>query len=523
MKFVLPVILCAVLAFTVGPKRMDLIFLNARVIDGTGNSWIKADVGIRKGKVAVIGNLKGARAKRIIDVEGQVVAPGFIDVHAHVERSILQRPTAENFLHDGVTSIITGNCGGSETDLKTFFKALEKEGLSINVGSLIGHNSVRREVMGEENRTPTSKELEAMKSLVAAAMEDGAVGLSTGLIYTPGTYSETAEVVALAEVAARFNGVYASHIRNEDHRVFDAIDEAVYIGKTAELPVEISHFKITGKANWGRSPDLIKKIRDYREEGVDVTVDQYPYTASSTRLGVLLPSWSLAGGRDALNQRLEDAPERKKIIEEMKGLVADMGFEDYRWAYVASCPWKPEYNGKNLSEINRQRGGAATLDGEIETILALMSKKERIQMVYHKMSEEDVGRIMQFPMAMVASDAGIPEFGTNYPHPRAYGTNARVLGHYVREKGILTLEEAVRKMTSLPAQRFGLENRGLLRPGYAADIVVFDPDQIGDLATFEAPHAYSKGISFVIINGVPVIENAVHNKQRPGEVLRKKY
>ncbi len=513
------------LAFIAGlfqAPKLDLVLQNGRVIDGTGNPWIVADVGIRKGKIAAIGDLSRRRAKRVIDVAGMVVAPGFIDVHAHVERSIDERPTADNFLYDGVTAIITGNCGGSSTDLGAYFKALENNGLSINLASLVGHNSIRRAVIGEDDRAPTAQELQQMQTLVAKAMQEGAVGLSTGLIYTPGTFAETDEVVALAKTAAQHSGIYASHIRNEDHRVFDAIDEAVHIGRTANIPVEISHFKITGKANWGRSHELIEKIRTYRNEGIDVTVDQYPYTASSTRLGVLLPSWALAGGRDSLNIRLKDPDRRAAIKREMKKIVDQMGFGDYRWAYVAGCSWEPSYEGKSLSEINEMREQPSDLEHEMETILYMMEQGERVQMVYHKMNEEDVQRIMQFPMAMVASDAGIPQFGKGSPHPRAYGANARVLGRYVREKGILTLEEAVRKMTSLPAQRFQLENRGLLRPGYAADIVVFDPETVDDRATFEAPHAYATGFRFVLVNGAPVIEEGKHNGNRPGIVLRKK-
>lgn len=512
-----------IFSFTVTQaQQFDLILRNGRIIDGTGNPWYAGDIGIRKGMIKAVGDLSGAKAQRVIDVKQQVVAPGFIDVHAHLERSIPDRPAAENFLYDGVTTLITGNCGGSATDLKKFFKERRKNGMGANVASLIGHNSVREAVMGEDNRAPTAEELAAMKTLVAEAMQAGAVGLSTGLIYTPGTFAETSEVVELAKVAGEHGGIYASHIRNEDHRVFDAIDEAVHIGKAASLPVEISHFKITNKANWGRGPELVERIRSYREDGVDVTVDQYPYTASSTRLGVLLPSWALAGGRDSLNARLQDSEIRQAIVAEMKEMLAKTGFDDYAFAYVAGCPWESKYEGKNISEINAVRGNDTGVDHDVETILFMMSKGVRVQMVYHKMSEEDVQHIMQFPLAMVASDAGIPEFDSGSPHPRAYGTNARVLGRYVREQGILSLEEAIRKMTSLPAQRFQLSDRGLLRPGYAADIVVFDPATVSDRATFEAPHAYATGFSYVLVNGMPVIEEGKYNGERPGIVVKLK-
>lgn len=501
-------------------RRYDLIIRNGRLLDGAGNPWILGDVGVRKGKITAIGNLDGARAQRIIDAGGQVVAPGFIDVHTHVEGSIDETPTADNFLYDGVTSIITGNCGNSRTDLKGYFAAMEKSGMSLNLASLIGHNDVRRAVLGEENRAPTPRELEQMQVIVRQAMHDGAVGLSTGLIYIPGTFSETAEVVALARAAAEYGGVYASHIRNEDHRVFDAIEEAVNIGREARIPVEISHFKITGKTSWGRTPEMIEMIQRYRAEGIDVTVDQYPYTASSTRLDTQLPSWALADGADSIRARIENPPTREKMISEMKENLAQSGFKNYQWAVVANCPWEERYNGKSIAEINVMRGNPATLDNEIATILDLVKQGRRVQMVYHKMDEEDVRRILRFPLAMIASDAGIPEFGKNMPHPRAYGTNARVLSRYVREQEELPLQEAVRKMTSLPARRFNLHDRGLLLPGYAADIVIFDPATVGDRATFDAPHAYAQGFTYVLVNGVPVIENGKHNGKKPGKVLR---
>lgn len=500
--------------------RFDIVIKNGKIIDGSGNPWYMGDIGIRKGKITAIGNLSSRKAKQIIDAQGQIVAPGFIDVHAHVEGSILPHSTADNFLYDGVTTIITGNCGGSEVDLRDFFKTLEKNGISLNVASLIGHNSVRREAMGTDNRAPSAAELTKMQELVAQAMQDGAVGLSTGLIYVPGTFAETDEIVALARVAADFGGVYASHIRNEDYRVFDAIGEAVEIGKQANIPVEISHFKITGKGEWGKSNDMIEQVLKYREEGIDVTVDQYPYTASSTSLDVLLPTWCLAGGYDSLNARLAKPEIKAKIVGEMQELLAKTGFNNYSYAYVSNCNWAPEYNGKNLSEINLSKGKAATVDAEIETILEMMQGKQRIQMIYHKMGEEDVQRIMQFPYAMIASDAGIPAFGRGAPHPRAYGTNARVLGRYVRELNIIRLEDAVRKMTSLPAKRFNLHDRGLLTPGMAADIVIFDPNTIIDKATFEASHAYSEGMSYVLVNGKLVINKGEHNQSKPGQALK---
>lgn len=500
--------------------KFDLLITNGKIIDGTGNPWYIGDVGIRKGKITSLGDLSGSKAKQVIDAQGQVVAPGFIDVHTHIEGSILSNATADNFLYDGVTSVVTGNCGGSELDLKQFFETIEKNGASLNVASLIGHNTVRTKVMGTANRAPSAQELRSMQALVEQAMQAGAVGFSTGLIYIPGTFASTYEVVELAKVAAQYGGVYASHIRHEDSYVLDAIEEAVTVGKEAKLPVEISHFKVSGKNDWGKSVAMIDKVLEYRREGIDVTVDQYPYTASSTTLAVLVPSWALAG--DSLKIHLENPVTKAKITQEMKEMLDNTGFGNFDYAVVANCSFAPEYNGKSISAINVLKGKSQTIDNEIETILELMTPGPRVQMIYHKMGEDDVKRIMQFPYAMVASDAGIPTFGKSVPHPRAYGTNARVLGHYVREEKIITLEDAIRKMTSLPAQRFNLTDRGLLLPGMAADIVIFDPNTIADKATFDQPHAYAQGMNYVLVNGIPVIEKGKHNNQKPGKPLKVK-
>lgn len=505
----------------VDAQKFDLLICNASVVDGTGNPWFYGDIGIRKGQIAAIGKLPKHKAKKVVDAGGMVAAPGFIDVHTHIENGISERPLAENYLYDGVTTVITGNCGTSDPDLAPFFDKMEKTGISFNVASLIGHNGIRKAVMGEDNRQATAEELKEMELLVDKAMRNGAVGLSTGLIYVPGTYAPTEEVVALAKVAAKHGGIYASHIRHEDHRVFDAMEEAVHIGKAAGIPVEISHFKISGKASWGASAQMIETIKKYRDNGIDVTVDQYPYTASSTRLDVLLPSWALAGGIDSLNKRLADAPAKAKILQEMEEALKTNGAENYAYAVVAHCRSNPSYAGKSISAINRELNRQPTVADEMETILDLM-QAGGAQMIYHKMSEEDVKNIMAFPWTMIASDGGLPALGNGAPHPRNYGTNARVLGRYVRELGVLTLEDAVRKMTSLPAARFRLDDRGLLKPGMAADLVIFSPADVTDNATFENPHAWSTGFQYVIVNGIPVIAEGKHTGKKPGRVLKRK-
>ena len=521
MKYIILIPLIFLSVFTIkAQKKLDILIKNARIIDGTGNPWFYGDIGIRKGKVYKIGSLGNYTATSLINANNQVAAPGFIDVHGHIESSILQRPDAANFIYDGVTSIITGNCGGSRTDIKTFFKELKQTGTSINVASLIGHNSVRRAILGEANRAPTNQELLAMQQLVEQAMIDGAVGFSTGLIYVPGTYSETEEVIALAKAAAKYNGVYASHIRNEGNNIVEAIEEAVNIGAMAKMPVEISHFKLSGRPMWNKNNVTIGLVEKFRAEGIDVTVDQYPYPASSTTLAVTLPTWALAGGTDSLAIRLQDPKAKNEIKAAMKRLLDEKEEKDFEYCAIANCPWEQSYNGKRIPEVTEIRTGSKDLDAQIETILEMVAKGPRIQMVFHSMDPEDVKAFMRYPYTMIASDAGIPAFGRGVPHPRAYGTNSRVLGYYVRELQNLRLEGAIRKMTSLPAQKFGLRDRGLIKEGMAADIVIFDPETVTDKATFEKPHAYAEGFSHVIVNGVIVLENGQHNQKKAGTVLR---
>jgi N-acyl-D-amino-acid deacylase len=497
----------------------DVLLRGGRIVDGSGNPWYVADVGVREGRVAAIGRLDEAAAARVVDVRGLVVAPGFIDVHTHVESGLARRPTADNFVLDGVTTLVTGNCGGSEVDLPRFFDELRAGGLSPNLATLVGHNSVRRAAMGTEERDPTSEEMARMEALVGEAMRAGAVGLSTGLIYVPGTYARTPEVVALARVAARHGGVYASHIRSEGDQVFAAIEEALDIGRQAGVPVQISHFKVSNKKLWGQSAKTIAMVDRARAGGLDVTVDQYPYTASSTSLATLLPAWALAGGADAVKQRLADPATRAKVAREMKDHIRRRnGRKRLDYAVVASCAWDRSRDGKTISRINEEAGGRRRLEDEIATVLD-MTEKGGAQMVYHSMDERDVERILRVPYAMVASDAGVIEPGEGVPHPRGYGANARVLGRYVREKKTLRLEEAVRKMTSLPAQRFGLTERGLLRPGMWADLVVFDEAAVADRATYQAPHAASAGFRYVMVNGEIVAEDGRVLGARPGRIL----
>ncbi len=497
----------------------DLLIRNARVVDGTGSPWFRADIGVKAGKIAAIGRLAERSADRVFDAQDRVVSPGFIDVHTHIEGSVEKIPTGDNYVMDGVTSVVTGNCGGSELPLGAWYEKLEKGGLGLNVGSLIGHNTVRREIMGSANRLATPEEIERMQALVAQAMKDGAVGFSTGLIYIPGTYSNTAEVVALSKAAGKFGGVYASHMRDEGVDIVAAINEAVAAGREGGLRVQLSHFKIDNKHLWGKSTDTIALVEKYRREGVDVVVDQYPYDHSSTNLGITLPSWALADGREKIAERLKDPETRARIAKEMEAMLKAKGMDDYSYAIVATFRPDRSYEGKNISEVNLMKGREKSVANEIETILD-MTAEGGAQMVYHSMGEEDVDRIMRYPNTAFASDGGIREFGVGMPHPRGYGTNARVLAEYVRVRNVLTLEDAVRRMTSLPARTFDFKDRGLIREGFAADLLVFDPAKVQDKSTYQDPHHYSEGFDLVIVNGEPVVENGKVTGKRPGRILR---
>jgi len=498
-------------------QQFDILIRNGKIIDGTGNSWYYGNVGVKDGKIIAIGKLPNATANKIIDAKGLIVAPGFIDVHAHIENGVFERPTADNYIYDGVTTVVTGNCGGSADDLKKFFWQMDSMKTSINIASLVGHNTVRGLAMGLDNRLATPDEQKKMEELVAQAMKDGAVGLSTGLIYLPGMYSNTEEVIGLAKTAAGFNGVYASHIRNEENRVVDAINEAINIGKAANIPVEISHFKVSGPANWGRSKETLSLVEKARKDGYDVTIDQYPYTASSTNLGIRLPDWALAGGDDSLKKRIADPEIHKQIIKEMLESQKKYKYKNFSYAYVAQHRADTSLNGKNISEINKLKGRRSKMKEEAETILDMMVAGGA-QMVYHSMNEDDVRFFIKYPFNMIGADGGVSN-GKGFPHPRTYGTNARVLGKYVRKEKLITLEEAIRRMTSLAAQKFQLKDRGLLKEGYAADIVVFDENEVNDKATFEKPHQFSVGFKYILVNGKLVIDEGKHNGTKSGTPL----
>lgn len=513
------ILILLLLPFLGFAQRADILIKNGKIIDGSGNSWFYGDLAVKNGKIIAIGHLDKIKAKQVIDAGKKVIAPGFIDVHTHIEGDEKRTPTADNFIYDGVTTVITGNCGSSNLDIKKYFKTLDSLKLSINVATFIGHNNVRQAVLGTANRAPNSAELNQMEQLVDKAMRDGAVGLSTGLIYIPGTYAHTDEVIALAKVASKYHGTYTSHIRSESQQVFAAIDEALNVGKEANMPVQISHFKI-GKPYWGQSDKTLGMVKQARAEGWEVTIDQYPYTASSTSLNSIIPSWALENGRDSILYRLNNPQIRQKIIAEMISDMEKRQRPNFEYAVVAKFNADQSLNGKNISQINTLWGRKSTIPDEIETILDLTAKGGA-SMVFHSMDEADVENIMQYPFTMIASDSGIREFGAGVPHPRGYGSNARVLGKYVRERKVLGLEDAIRRMTSLPAQKFGFTNRGLLRTGMAADIVIFDPEMVNDESTYDKPHAYSKGFQYTLVNGKLTVNNYQHTGIRNGQTLKR--
>jgi len=500
-------------------QNADYIIRNGKIMDGTGNNWQFKNIAIVNNKIVAIGNLINWKATKEIDAKGLIVAPGFIDVHAHIEGSEVKNPLATNFVYDGVTTVITGNCGGSADNMKTYFDYIDSLGISINVAALIGHNNIRKQVMGTANRHATEEELQKMEAIADKAMKEGAVGMSTGLIYIPGTFAPTNEVVRLAKVVAQNGGVYASHIRNEEDKVAEAVNEAIAIGREAKLPVEISHFKVNGQNNWGRSDETLNLVKNARLEGIDVTIDQYPYTASSTNLGILLPDWVLADGQDSILARLKNPAIRATVKAHSIDMITRRGLKHFDYAFVANFKADTNYNGKNIREINLLRGGKDNALAQAETIVQMM-ELGGAQMVYHGMGDKDVKNIMAYPFNMAASDAGIAVVGVSRPHPRAYGTNARVLGKYVREEKVMSLEEAIRRMTSLPADKFNIKQRGLIKEGFIADIVVFDENEVTDMATFENPHQFSKGFKYIFVNGALTIDNGLHNGTRKGVAIR---
>lgn len=499
------------------PATFDLLIKNATVVDGSGAPGFRADVAVQDGRIARIGDLEDASAKRTIDATGLVVAPGFIDVHTHAD-DLAQKPRAENFLRMGVTTVVAGNCGSSPTDIGKGIAEIRKAHPAINFATLVGHGSVREAVMGTERRAPSPAEMERMKALVARAMADGAVGLSTGLQYVPGTYSEESEIVELARVACKAGGLYASHMRNEGTEIEKALAETIAIGEKAGCPVEVSHLKIDSPSRWGVSAKALEMIDAARARGIDVEADQYAYTAAASSLSIRFPDWALEGGEEEIRKRLDDGATWARIKTDMKAILAGRGFSDLSFAVVSSYPPDPSLQGLTMKQVAEKLLGDGAADAQLEAARR-MRRTADASMIYNLMSEDDVTRILKHPRVAFASDGSLvsPEDGRT--HPRAFGNNARVLGLYVREKKTIGLEEAVRKMTGLPAAHFKLGQRGLVKEGYAADLTLFSPAGVRDEATFDQPRNLASGIPYVLVNGVLVVDGGRSTDAGPGQVL----
>lgn len=512
-------VLASLVTLTGRAQTYDLVIRGGLIIDGSGRPAQRADVAVQDSRIAAIGKITSpGRAE--IDAAGHAVAPGFIDVHTHSE-DIADLPVAENFLRMGVTTIVTGNCGGSTLNVAEFFATLTRTRVAVNVATLIGHNTVRLKIMGGSfARPPTAAELDQMRKLVDQAMRDGAVGLSTGLIYLPGTFARTDEIVALAKVASSHGGIYASHMRYEDIRIREALDELTTVAREARIPAEVSHLKLSGPTAWGRAEEIIAYLDAARASGLQITHDQYAYTASSTGIGAnLIEAEFREGGAKRYRERLADPVTKARMVAAMRESIVKEKRGDYTFAVIANFKPDPRANGLTVPQAAKLFRGSDTLDDQIETILEIEARGGA-QGVFHGMSEDDLRKFLAQPFTMVASDAGPRKFGDAVPHPRGYGNNARVLSRYVREQKLITIEEAVRKMTSLPAQTFQLKNRGELRPGFVADIVIFDPEKVTDPSTFNDPHHYAEGFTDIIVNGTPVIRAGQLTEARPGRPVR---
>jgi N-acyl-D-amino-acid deacylase len=541
---------CTMLAQTVvQTPDFDLVITNGHIIDGTGSPWYSGDVGIRGGRIAAIGNLAAAPRKRTIDAAGKVVAPGFIDLLGQSEMTILVDPRLPSKIYQGITTEITGEgdsiapltdaliqAGHSSYDhykitpdwrsFRQYFARLEKQGMGINLASYVGATTVRTIVLGDENKQPTAEQLEQMKALVRDAMKDGAVGVSTALEYAPAPYAKTEELIALATEAGKFGGIYSTHMRNESDSGLDAIDEALRIGREAHVPVEIWHIKVAGKNNWGRMPEVVAKINAARAAGADVTADTYAYTAWYNDFSAFIPAWAHEGGSAKLVERLKDPATRERIRRDMMTPSKDW---DNEWQEipgpeavmigVAQNPKLVPLQGKRLSEIAKLWN-----KDPMDALFDFLIEDPFADVAVFGMSQPDVTLALQQPWVAVDNDSSgtSPEgiLGQEHPHPRAYGTFPRILRKYVREEKALTLEDAIRKFSALPAQRLRLTDRGVLKAGMWADVVVFDPATVRDLASFDNPNQLSEGMEYVLVNGAPVIEQGTMTGALPGKVLR---
>jgi len=515
--------LAAVCAFPLrAAPGFDVLITSGTVVDGTGAAGFVADVALRGQRIVRISRERLARAsaKRVIDAKGLIIAPGFIDMHAHIN-PITSLPEARSMVSQGITTAIGGPDGSAPWPLAPYLDGLERMGVGLNVCLLVGHNSVRRAVMALDDRAPTAKELARMQAMVGQAMDEGAWGISTGLKYLPGSFAKTDEVIALSREAAARGGFYTSHLREEGLGLIDSVKEAIEIGRQAKLPIVLTHHKVVGQPMWGRSRETLALVDAARREGIDVMMDQYPYTATYTGITILVPAWARAGGTPAFLRRLKEPATRAKIKKEIVfNIVNDRGGGDLRRVQFGRVEWQPALEGKTLHDWALQKNLKPTPENGAELVIEAI-RNGGASCIYHVLDERDVERIMRHPFTMTGSDGRLTEPGSGHPHPRWYGAFPRVLGHYVREKKVMKLEEAVRKMTSLPAARVGLKRRGRIAEGFYADLVIFDAAKIIDKATFTKPHQYPEGIEFVFVNGAAAIDAGRFMKRRTGQVLRR--
>lgn len=511
----------------------DVIIRGGNVVDGTASAGVIADVGIAAGKIVAVKNLENSAGKVEIDATDLVVCPGFIDLHSHADRGIRQFRSAENYIRQGVTTLVCGNCGSSPTDVAAFFAELHEEGTGPNVALLIGHGSVRQQVMGRLNVPPSPEQLAEMKRLVRKAMRAGAIGMSTSLRYGPGAYATTDEIVALVKEIKPFGGFYATHLRDEGTQILVAMEEAFEIGRQAGVPVHISHHKISSTSVFGLTRLTLATIDKAREAGLDVTLDQYPYGAGSGGVGLYVPQSSLSGGLDKFKDRIADAKQRAEIVRKVEELLirkiyeAGQRIDDPEHTKVAlariqiaRAPHDPKLEGQNLTQILQSRNQAVTISNGAKLLVEFVANGVRgINHTLDASPGGDVDRVMQHPLSSVASDGSVFEFGSGNPHPRSYGCFPRVLGHYVRERKLLSLERAIYKMTQLPAKRLGWTDRGVIKPGQWADVIVFDPKTVDDVATFLDPHKHSVGIKHVIVAGQFVLKSEEMSGKLPGQPL----
>ena len=501
-------------------ESYDLIIRNGNIYDGLGKPAIRQDIAIKGDKIVKIGTQLTGVGTKEIDAKGLAVSPGFIDVHTHAEPLPLM-PEAESHLRQGVTTSLGGPDGGCPLPIGAYLDSLAEQTIGINIAYLVGHNTVRNHVMGLENRAPSAEELQEMKGLIEKSMLEGAFGISTGLKYLPGTYAKLDEVVALSKVASSHGGFYTSHLREEGLSLLEGVGEAIQIAEQADIPVVLTHHKVVGAPMWGASTKTLSMVDEARTKGLDVMIDQYPYTASFTSLSILIPAWSMADDRyEGFAKRCEDPILRDSIKRGIIfNLINDRGGNDLRRVQFSRFDWKPEFDGKTLYDWAIAEGLEPTMETGAELIIQAQIHRGA-RCIFHAMAEEDVIRIMQHPQTMIASDGRYTAMGKGHPHPRNYGTFPRVLGHFVREKQVLTLEEAIRKMTSLPAKLLGLEDRGTLREGNYADITIFDPATVNDAGTFTDPHHDPVGIRMVIVNGKLTVKDETYHDVRAGQVLR---